>query len=118
MFYDKYVSLCRQKGISLSRAAIDAGISKSLISKWKNNQTQVPSPEILQKLSIYFCVPISDLLCEEKPLATEDEELDEYLEMLRTRPEMRMLFRVSKDATKADVEKAVAIVEALRKTEG
>ena len=31
---------------------------------------------------------------------------------------MRMLFSVSKDATKEDIEKAVAIIEALRKTEG
>ena len=89
------------------------------MTKWRVNEIQVPSPDILQKVSAYFSVPISELLEEkEKPLATQDEELEEYLEMLRTRPELRMLFRISKDATKADVEKAVAIVEALRKTEG
>ena len=47
-----------------------------------------------------------------------DSDLQEYLEALRARPEMRMLFSVSKDATKEDIEKAVAIIEALRKTEG
>ena len=45
-------------------------------------------------------------------------ELTEYLEMLRTRPECRMLFSLTKDATKEDVEKAVAIITALRSTEG
>lgn len=44
----------------------------------------------------------------------ENDELTEYLETLRTRPECRMLFSLAKDATKADVEKAVAIIEALR----
>lgn len=45
-------------------------------------------------------------------------ELTSYLEELRTRPEMRMLFSVAKNAAKEDIEKAVAIIEALRKTEG
>lgn len=50
-------------------------------------------------------------------LVNDDPELTTYLDSLRTRPEIRMLFSVAKDATKADVEKAVAIIEALRKTE-
>ena len=37
--------------------------------------------------------------------------------MLRTRPECRMLFKLADNATKEDVEKAVAIIEALRKVE-
>lgn len=47
-----------------------------------------------------------------------DVELGEYLEMLRNRSECRMLFSLAKEATKEDVEKAVAIIEALRKAEG
>lgn len=50
-----------------------------------------------------------------KPLVNDDEELTEYLEILKNRPEIRMLFQLSKDATKEDVEKAVRIIEALRK---
>ena len=37
----------------------------------------------------------------------------EYLEELRTRPEMKMLFQLTKDATKEDVEKAVRVIEAM-----
>ena len=48
----------------------------------------------------------------------EMDELTDYLEILRTRPECRMLFSLTKDATKEDVEKAVAIITALRSTEG
>ena len=43
-------------------------------------------------------------------------ELDEYLEELKTRPEMKMLFSLAKDATPEEVEQAVAIIKALRKT--
>ena len=66
MFYDKFVQLCNQKGVSPSRAAIDAGISKSLVTKWKANGCKDPSPDVLRKLSIYFGVTVSDLLDEEK----------------------------------------------------
>lgn len=116
MFYDKFVYLCNQKGISPSKAAIDAGISKSLVTKWKSNNSKLPSPDVLTKISKYFNIPVSELIDEEKekPLVNDDEELTEYLEILKTRPEMRMLFQLSKDATKEDVEAAVRIIEALR----
>jgi len=116
VFYDKFVYLCNQKGISPSKAAIDAGISKSLVTKWKSNNSKLPSPDVLTKISKYFNIPVSELIDEEKekPLVNGDEELTEYLEILKTRPEMRMLFQLSKDATKEDVEAAVRIIEALR----
>ena len=116
VFYDKFVYLCNQKGGSPSKAAIDAGISKSLVTKWKSNNSKLPSPDVLTKISKYFNVPVSELIDEEKvmPLVNGDEELTEYLEILKTRPEMRMLFQLSKAATKEDVEKAVRIIEALR----
>lgn len=41
-----------------------------------------------------------------------DAELTEYLEELKSRPELKMMFSLTKNATKKDVEKAVAIVEA------
>lgn len=45
---------------------------------------------------------------------SKKEDLREYLDVLRTRPECRMLFSLAKDATKEDVERAVAIIEALK----
>ena len=65
MFYDKFVFLCELKGVSPTRAAVDAGISKSLVTKWKVNGVQLPSPDVLKKLSTYFNVPVSELLNEE-----------------------------------------------------
>lgn len=56
----------------------------------------------------------SDISQNKMPLVNDDKELTEYLEILKTRPEMRMLFQLSKDATKEDVEAAVRIIEALR----
>ena len=92
MFYDRYLYLCKQKGVTPSSAAIDAGISKSLVSKWKKAPSIIPSPEVLQKLSDYFGVPISELLDEQKsspsqPELTEGELM--LLELFRRIPEDR-----------------------------
>lgn len=118
MFYDRFLYLCNQKGVSPSRAAIDAGISKSLVTKWKTNRIEVPSPEVVRKLAKYFGLPVSEILDEEiqekNQLINGSEELTEFVQMLKTRPECRMLFQLSKNATKEDVEAAVRIIEALR----
>lgn len=115
MFYDRFIELCKQKGVSPTRAALEAGISKSLVSKWKSNAAKEPSPEVLRKIADYFGISPYEVLeaKEEKPLDSEDQELNEYLEMLRTRPEMKMMFQLAKGATKEDVEKAVRVIEAM-----
>lgn len=55
----------------------------------------------------------------EKQIGAEavDGEMNEYLEALKNRSEMRMLFQLAKGATKSDVETAVKIIEALRRKE-
>ena len=53
----------------------------------------------------------------EKEPTSADQELSEMLETLRTREDMRMLFKLSKEATPEDVRQAVKIIEALRKND-
>lgn len=81
MVYDKFCDLCSQKGVSPSKAAMDAGFSKSLISKWKSKQEIVPSSEVLQKIADYFGVSVDYLLGKEKQ-PTEGELSDEEKVML------------------------------------
>lgn len=117
MFYDVYQNLCKQINKAPSRVAIELGLNKSTVSVWKN-KAAVPSGETLQKVADYFNVSIDYLLEKEEEKTspadlTEDEELNIYLEELKNRKEMRMLFKLASGATKEDVEKAVAIIEAL-----
>nr|DAG80233.1 MAG TPA: helix-turn-helix domain protein [Caudoviricetes sp.] len=60
---------------------MDAGFSKSLISKWKSKQEIVPSSEVLQKIADYFGVSVDYLLGKEKQ-PTEGELSDEEKAML------------------------------------
>lgn len=117
MFYDRFKQLCEKKGVSCNKAAIEIGLSNATPTKWKKTGA-TPVGETLDRIAAYFDVSTDFLLGiepkKEKLLVNGDEELTEYLEILKNRPEMRMLFQLSKDATKEDVEAAVRIIEALR----
>ena len=117
MFYDVYQNLCKQIDKSPSGAAIEMGLNKSTVSVWKRKGV-TPNGDTLQKVADYFNVSIDYLLEKEEEKTspadlTEDEKLNIYLEELKNRKEMRMLFKLASGATKEDVEKAVAIIEAL-----
>lgn len=64
MFYDRFVALCAQRGESPSRAAINAGISKAVVTKWKQNPAAFPSGAVVEKLTDYFGVSVAELLQE------------------------------------------------------
>ncbi len=116
MFKENFVRLCNQRGVAPTSVCTAIGLQKSAFSNW--DETSVPRQSTLIKIADYFGVSVDYLLGKEqkeKPAATEDDELVEYLEELKNRPEMRMLFSLAKGATKEDVERAVAIIEALRK---
>lgn len=75
MFYDRFMQLCKDRGIPPSRAATEAGLSKSTVTKWKNTPDAEPTGSALKKLSEYFGIPISELLDEEnKKAPTETGE--------------------------------------------
>ena len=144
---NKIAELRKEKGLSQKELGAIIGAAQNTISNWENGNRE-PDYENLKKLAFYFDCSVDYLLgnvpfgrtfvFDEKSgkdtdwagrppsyepginraFINDDPNLTSYLEELRTRPEMRMLFSVAKGATKEDVEKAVAIIEALRKTEG
>ena len=73
-----------------------------------------PSLEILEAIADTFNVDMNTLTDSKKSSELSDE-LQEYLEELKNRSVMRMLFSLAKGATKEDVIQAVRIIEALRK---
>lgn len=118
MFYERFMVLCLEKNLSPTAAIQEIGLSTGNLKNWKNGR--VPKPEVLNKIAEYFDVSLDYLLGKtniKKPLVNNDEELTEYLYYLKTRPELRMLFKVSSKASKADVEQAVRIIEAIRNDE-
>jgi transcriptional regulator with XRE-family HTH domain len=101
------------KDMEQKALAIDIGVSQPTISDWETGR-KTPSSKSAEKLADYFGVSIDYLLGRETEGAGANDELNEYLEELKNRKEMRMLFNLAKGATKEDVEKAVKIIEALK----
>ncbi len=95
----------------------DLNLTASTVSDWANGK-KYPRVDKMQILADYFGILKSDLTEEhETSKMTDDIELQEYLEELKNRSEMRMLFSLAKGATKEDVMQAVKIIEALKKDE-
>ena len=134
MFYDTLKKLCEEKNISPSKAATECGISRSTVTWWKQHKTS-PNSEQVSKLAEYFGVSTDCLLGneqKEKPaqnnvqvrdehdnIVVLDKETRDLIDSLRSKPEMKMLFSVSKNATKEDIIRTVKIIEALKdKREG
>lgn len=72
MFYDKFVSLCKEKGVAPTRAALDIGLSKSAPIKWRTTGA-TPNGETLNKIAEYFSVSVSVLLGEDTKKAPTQE---------------------------------------------
>ena len=114
--YNRFNELLKEHNVTAYQVGKATGISTSTLSEWKNGK-YTPKMDKVQKIAEYFNVSVDYLLGNEEktsPAAVaEDNELNKYLEELKNRKEMRMLFKLASGATKEDVEKAVAIIEAL-----
>lgn len=108
-FSDTLLHLRRQAGLSQQALANATGLSRSAVGMYETGKRE-PDIETLRLLSEFFGVDMNTLT---SPESAQNAELAELLEALRNRDEMRMLFKLAKDATPDDVRKAVKIIEAL-----
>lgn len=113
----------KNKGLTQKALSEKLGVALSTVAMWETGSRQ-PDYQMLNRIADFFGISFDDLLedKEEKEtldsdeiyVAYEDDEVFSIRELLRTRPEMKMLFSVSKNATKEDIERTVAIIEALK----
>lgn len=115
MFSDVLRSLRLKAGLSQEELGKKLGLAKSTISMYESG-TREPNLEVLEAIADIFNVDMNTLT-DSKVSAELSSELQEYLEELKNRSEMRMLFSLAKGATKEDVMQAVKIIEALKKDE-
>lgn len=102
-------------GITQEELAIKMGYkSRSSINKIENDTNDIPQSKVVEFANALDTTPAYLMGWTETP-EDKDSELQEYLEELKNRDEMKMLFSLAKGATKEDVMKAVKIIEALQK---
>lgn len=77
MFFQNFLRLCNSVNKKPSSVALDLGIAKSTVSRWKEGSA--PHPATLQKLADYFNVPVESLTEEQKetaPTVTDERDLE------------------------------------------
>lgn len=105
----------RARGLTLQQVADAVGVARSTVQRYERGAIAAPRLPVVQAIAAALGVSAPWLLGQaDAPGQPEDAELQEYLQQIKDRPEMRMLFSLTKDATKEDVERAVRIIEALR----
>ena len=60
MFFNRFKTLCDDKGISVYKACTDIGLNRSAVAKWKNGGS--PNGTTAAKLAEYFGVTTDYLL--------------------------------------------------------
>lgn len=111
MFYENYLRLCNDRGITPSAAAVDMGLTKAANTKWAAGKT--PRDATLKKIADYFEVTIPYLMGEtddrtqkNSPGQVTEAELDE---------ELVRFWNSADDTERKALMDAVQMIEGLRK---
>lgn len=121
--YNRIESLCKKKNINVTIMCKETGASRGSLTDLKSGRKKKLSTDTLSKIAEYFGVSVDYLLNGEENIMVEahnepiylDDETRDIIDELRTRPEMKILFSVSKNVTKEDIEATVEILKRLQK---
>ena len=120
MFYDKFVSICKIKGVAPSKAAAEVGLNRSSVVKWKNGAT--PQTSTIKKIAEYFGIDIMEFLSD-GPTQYNNEVAAAYAEgweAARSTYQLKdggftyALQNEAKDLTEEDKELLISMAKRLR----
>lgn len=98
-----------ERGLTLEEVGNRVGVGKSTVRKWESGDIANMRRDKIAKLAEAFCVSPMYIMGYEddapapQPIDDEEAELMEYLDMLRSRPECRLLLKTHKGSTKEEV---------------
>lgn len=118
-FIERLNSILQKRNLSQADLSKMTDIRSSSISDWLNGKYEPKQDKIAIIAEALNVSPVW-LIGYNEPSTTQtegyyvDPETAEYAEMLRTRPEARLLFSASRGISKEDMEKAVEYIELLK----
>ena len=115
MFGDRLKELRFKKKMTQRDLAKYLNITQSAVARYESDSGGMPSQDILIKMADLFGVSTDYLLGRDVNLSEEEAEIMEIRETLRRKPEYRMLFSVTKDATKEEI---LAVADFFKKIKG
>lgn len=93
LFYEKYLQLCRKKGVSPSKAALDMGFTKTTVSRWKKGGGITDINAIT--VADYLGVSVSALVDEPEQKGSSCPEAEEARETDNVTAELMSLWRAA-----------------------
>ena len=101
---------------TLDDVAASVGMNKSTIQRYEKASIQSPKMPILREIAHYLDVNVLWLTGEtdQMELPENEDDMDRYLEMLETRPEVRALLKSVDKAQPEDVKAVMDFFTALR----
>ena len=114
--YDRLNALAKETGVKKAHLCRLLGRSEYYLRDAEKNNTNISGRALSILAEALGTTPeyLTGESDEKKPLVNGDEELTEYLQALKEKPGLRMLFSLTKNATAEDVDQAVKIILALR----
>ena len=112
---ERVKAICKERKIPISKLERDLGYANGYIGQLRKG---VFADDRLSEIAKYLSVSPDYLITgeqkEKAAIDVVDDDLKEYLDELRTRQEMRMLFSTTKTATKAQIEAIVKFIEGMQ----
>jgi transcriptional regulator with XRE-family HTH domain len=118
-FIERLNSILQKRNLSQADLSKMTGIRSSSISDWLNGKYE-PKQDKISIIADALNVSPVWLIGYDEPSTNQtegyyvDPETAEYAEMLRTRPEARLLFSASRGISKEDMEETVKYIEYLK----
>lgn len=112
---DRLKIMRKNSGMTAEEISRASGVPVNSINRIFAGQTKAPRLDTVRGIVTAMGYTLDDLLPQEGAPRKHSEEMEEYMEVLRTRSGVRALVSMAKDATDEEVEQALAIIEALRK---
>ena len=107
--------LCEERGVTLAEVSRATGIPKSVFSELKAGRTKNLSAKNIAKLSSYLNVTQGTFWGDTEKAPADSEGMAEYLQLLRDRPETRMLLDYSRGVSKEDIEAVAEMIKRFKK---
>lgn len=118
-FIERLNSILQKRNLSQADLSKMTGIRSSSISDWLNGKYEPKQDKIsiiaeALNVSPVWLIGYDDTSSNQSEGYYVDPETAEYAEMLRTRPEMRMLFSASRGISKEKMQEAVNYIEFIK----
>lgn len=114
--YTRFEDIRKEKGIKKTFLAEKLHRTPTIFQDWKAGKSKPNYEQLTIVARELGTTPeyLTGETDEKKPLVNNDEELTDLLERVRDDPDLRMLFSVTKGATKEDIQKAIKIIQMLK----